>query len=541
MRGTRLLVRSALAAGLLTACALEPEVLPPYAEVKIVVDTDLDVRAFVARLQVDLYDEDEAWFFSRTVQREAPAQWPNSFVLTGPRAVDPGATPKTILVRLRLHPDGKLRDYRGERYFPPSFLDGATPEACLPLAPNTFTSERDVKPLAQRAEDGSPLPPFFPQNEPLPDLTIDRLVAVRIVPGVQGEVRVTLEGRCLGEQANFGELPAPGDERTCIGGDLATPAVADAQPSLDDAVPLVGTFAPPRPCTATPKDGPLQSFEDEVCVDGGAFFLGDPAVFAYGVFDGVPEHVAIVPPFRMDRFEVTVGRFRKALADGLLEGVPLPTANEAPIDASAAAPLRQCTFSAAPHGREFHPLNCVTYATARAFCKAMGGDLPTEAQWEYAAAASGRGGRETRYAWGSMDPDCTRAVFGRAAKPASGSLSSSDSNACATIAEDTGPQPLRENEGTSGDLTPSGIVGLGGNVRELTLDDHRPYCSRCWFRAPLDAPACVEDPKAARTVRGGDWASDTDGLLVGVRSEGLAEGAWSPRVGFRCVRPGEDG
>jgi formylglycine-generating enzyme required for sulfatase activity len=523
-------------------CGLGPEAPSPFAEVKIVVDTDLDVEAFVARLQVDLYDADETWFFSQELQREDPQGWPSSFVLVGPRTIDEGAEPRVVFVRLRVFPDGKLRDYRGERFFGPDYkineqLTEAERQECLPLLPSNY-GEREQKLLEQEDAQGQPMPPFSPQNEPLPDLTIDRIVPVLVEPGVQGEVRVVLRGNCLGAQAGFGPSIEAGDELVCDNGEYRTATVEEAEPSPNlPELSLVGTFPKAQPCEqSAPAEWP--AFGERICVDGGMFFLGDPAVFAYGNFDAVPEHVALIDPLVIDKYEVTVGRFREALEQGLLNNVELPIKNEGPLDFDGDDEALNCTFSTEPLSRENYPLNCVTWKTARAFCQASGGDLPTEAQWEYVAAAAGRDNRETRFAWGSEEPTCDRAVYARSASPAKGATE------CAPDHVDVGVQPVTVD---SKDRTPLGVVGMGGSLRELTLDANRPYCAQCWFDAPISEPSCDVGSAVAVSVRGGDWASDEDSLLVGLRNQDVASAAefasddsplWSSRVGFRCVRRG---
>ena len=52
-------------------------------------------------------------------------------------------------------------------------------------------------------------------------------------------------------------------------------------------------------------------------------------------------------------------------------------------------------------GFERHPVVKLSWFGARAFARWMGGDLPTEAQWEKAA----KGGREVSWPWGdAWDP-----------------------------------------------------------------------------------------------------------------------------------------
>lgn len=553
----------------LAGCELEPEQLPPRAEVEIVVDTDLDPAIFIARLKVDLYDEQERWISSREYARDDPAGWPSSFVLVGDDPADANAATKRVLVRLRLYPSNKVRDYRGERFFPPGSVPADECRGLLPGGLEGFDFDRFDKRLyeldaagqlvPELDEAGEPIvidgePQFItqtPLDEPLPELTVDRMLPVELVPGNLGRILVMLRGACLGVQASFGDSVEPADELTCVdAASLEGVGFAEVEPLASTPLPSVsGTFPGALPCLAEVDSDRLHSFKEEVCLDGGLFFLGDLAVFGFGPLDPTPEHAAVVAPFVMDRNEVTVGRFREALEAGLLGDAALPVVNDQPLAFGQDAE-RACTFTT--EGRDKYPLNCVSWETARAFCQATGGDLPTEAQWEFAAAASGRAGRETRYPWGSEEPTCTRAVFARSPDLSVGATR------CAADEPDVGVQPLKENVQSSGDKTPTGIVGMGGSLSEMVLDAPARYCAECWYEAPLGARRCgpifeaLQDlpppqvaPRRGHVVRGGNWTSDDDTLLAGFRVsfaqiEATEVGAsvGSPRVGFRCVRPG---
>jgi sulfatase modifying factor 1 len=147
-----------------------------------------------------------------------------------------------------------------------------------------------------------------------------------------------------------------------------------------------------------------------------------------------PTYPATVSPFKLDRFEVTIGRFRRFVAAypgsrpavGAGENPHAPgTGWQAqwdlylPPDVSLLRSKLTCKDSLfqdpakvlwtdEPGENEHAPIGCVSWAIAFAFCAWDGGRLPIEVEWEFALV----GGDEQRpFPWGSEKPDATRAVL----------------------------------------------------------------------------------------------------------------------------------
>jgi sulfatase modifying factor 1 len=235
--------------------------------------------------------------------------------------------------------------------------------------------------------------------------------------------------------------------------------------------------------------------------------------------DELPEHSATVSDFRLDAFEVTVGRFRKFVAaypgskpsagagahpkigasSGWNVAWPLP-ADQAALTAALKCDVQTWTDGSVA-GTENEPIDCVDWYMAFAFCAWDGGRLPTEAEWEYAAA----GGSENRLLpWtGTDEPDCTRA----------------NNYSCGGGAELVGSAPLGASRWGHHDLL--------GNVSEWTLDEWASYTS-----APCND--CANTSFDLRRVyRGGGFEKGSPSRAA---SRYFQPPASIGMVGFRCAR-----
>jgi formylglycine-generating enzyme required for sulfatase activity len=150
----------------------------------------------------------------------------------------------------------------------------------------------------------------------------------------------------------------------------------------------------------------------------------------------------------------------------------------------------------------------VTWFDARAFCESRGTeyDLPTEAQWEYAA----RGPNSLVYPWGNE-------------YIADNVIGKDDPTYGDTSTAPVGSRP----EGTSW----VGALGMSGNVWEWTLSEYRDY--------PYDADDGRNDNLDStgvdRVLRGGSFNNDTSFLRAAYRLRNNAVNVLL-NIGFRCVR-----
>jgi len=192
-----------------------------------------------------------------------------------------------------------------------------------------------------------------------------------------------------------------------------------------------------------------------------------------------------------------------------------------------------CTFTAAPSANDTLPVNCVTPATAETFCKTKrGGDLPTEAQFEYAAG----GLRSGLYPWGEEDPVCGEAAFGLSGV---GYLALEDGD-CRAPTSSGGPlSPLRDRSDRDQVALPTGtLVDLAANVSEWVLDRWDTQDGPCWGTGVFQDPVCTSGSTKSVVSRGGNWADPPISLRAARRSrfDAIATDIQSSQFGFRCAR-----
>jgi formylglycine-generating enzyme required for sulfatase activity len=256
---------------------------------------------------------------------------------------------------------------------------------------------------------------------------------------------------------------------------------------------------------------------------------------------------ATVSTFRLDKYDVTVGRFRPFVAawnsgwtpaagsgkhthlnngQGLTNsGSPgtyepgWATSDNAsinPTNANLACEPSYATWTPSVGSQENLPINCVNWAESYAFCIWDGGFLPTEAEWEYAAAA---GDQQREYPWGSTDPGSGNAyaIYGCYYPAGSGTCSNVSNIA-----------PVGTTSSGAGYW---GQLDLAGNVFQWSADwddlneTYADPCVDCAYLTLTDS----------RVIRGGDFTEEPTTLLPPYRAN-HSPAASDYILGLRCAR-----
>ncbi|MCA9533255.1 MAG: SUMF1/EgtB/PvdO family nonheme iron enzyme [Myxococcales bacterium] len=230
----------------------------------------------------------------------------------------------------------------------------------------------------------------------------------------------------------------------------------------------------------------------QLCLVSTRFGAGNQLRCSEQLFElEAPRRTIQLSAYGIDRTEVSHARYRRCVSSGAC----------LPAGVSADDPRV---------GQPEMPVSGVSYTDAEQYCAFVGGRLPTESEWERAAA--GPSGRR-RFPWG-------RQYNGRLANHGDdGRPDASDGHRYAA------PVDAFPN-GQSAD----GLLNMAGNVWEWTADrfDYDNYGN-----GPSVNPRGARSG-GQRVVRGGSWRSDAYSLRVTHRVP-VGEGARFPDLGFRCA------
>jgi formylglycine-generating enzyme required for sulfatase activity len=271
-----------------------------------------------------------------------------------------------------------------------------------------------------------------------------------------------------------------------------------------------------------------------VTLKGGQFAMGsndNPKDPDYPTSE--PVHTVSVKPFRLARYETTVGQFRQFVeatgykADGDCWKL---ASNDWGME------FGKDSWSAAANApSEFHPVMCVSWDDAHAYLQWLSQQtgrhfrLPSEAEWEYAA----RAGSSTRYSFGA-DPAglCQHAnVYDRSGKAAIAARTGKSRN---EIGCDDGAGLTT----VVGMYQPNawGLYDMLGNVGELVEDcQHLSYAG-----APKDGSVWAADCAlfhGGQMVihRGGSYNSGAIGASPSYRGHTGTDNRSSVAEGFRIA------
>ena len=242
-------------------------------------------------------------------------------------------------------------------------------------------------------------------------------------------------------------------------------------------------------------------------IKAGAFMMGDEHYD-----DSAPSHRVNLNAFSISETEVTVAQY------------------QACVDAGHCAPASLdrpgCERDAKKHAQR--PVNCVDWEQARTFARWIDADLPSEAEWEYAARSAGK---YSRYPWGAYASTCERAVM---RDERSEKLSSAPKKR-GTQDKGCGRGQAWEVCSKSKGVSVQGLCDMVGNLWEWTLDEYRPN----YDDAPTDGsarcadPKCTPSPTVRRVIRGGGYMTKATGATATIRSK---SNRGAVGIGFRVIK-----
>lgn len=272
----------------------------------------------------------------------------------------------------------------------------------------------------------------------------------------------------------------------------------------EPAVPVGQASAATQATRSTHEDAPPWVYVPGTAeVEGpairdGRFRMGRP--LREGFTDEQPDHYVGVSAFRLGRCAVTNAEFAEFLNRAGMN-------TDEWFDPTAAGGIERGADGQwrAVSGRERWPVTGVSWYGAKAYCESVGGRLPTEAEWEWAAV-----GPEWRvYPWGDeWDP-----------------------SKCCCL--DNPGSPYVDVDAYPEGASWCGALNMAGNCWEWCADWYGPYSAD-----PQDNPTGPAEG-TERVIRGGFYKNAAD-LFRGSCRLRQAPDVRRDGIGFRCAWNAEE-
>lgn len=235
------------------------------------------------------------------------------------------------------------------------------------------------------------------------------------------------------------------------------------------------------------------SGEKMVLIPAGKFRMGTDQLAGS---ESKPIHSVYLDAFYIDKYEVTVGEYKKFLLEsGYTRSLHSKLSQFSPTDD--------------------HPIVGISWHDAMAYAQWAGKRLPTEAEWEKAA----RGNLiDSLYPWEGEEIDSAKANYGR----------------------------LNGSTVPVGNYPPNafGLYDMAGNVAEWCMD---PWDSNFYAKSPTENPfagnknlnetiADFKNVRGFRVIRGGSWSHTSQPVFwVGARLKAESKQRYN-NIGFRCAK-----
>jgi formylglycine-generating enzyme required for sulfatase activity len=228
-----------------------------------------------------------------------------------------------------------------------------------------------------------------------------------------------------------------------------------------------------------------------VRIPAGQFYMGDN--FDEGGADEQPVHLVALDEFYISKYEITFQQYDTFCRETGHEYPP--TIGWGPGWVRADRPVYNVTWNDA--------MDFCTWLTRKT---GESINLPTEAQWEYAA----RGTDQRRYPWGNTEPNCD--------------LANHDCNIYG------GSAVVGSNFG----LSPFGLYDMAGNVNEWCKDYYDPFYYS--YSPPQNPQGPTDFRNSNRVIRGGSWQVDPSLSIRSADRYGVNNLSKTTHIGFRIVK-----